>query len=186
MNPVDRLLNQYETIVHNQAVAQEQHGQMIAWLMIGAALAVVVLILQGAILSVKIATRRDVREWKQDQKDSLEIIKGWVYSAQANAKDAKSAMNEVKETTKAIVHPSREDKQIAAAVEAIPEKTADRVVEKLGGSDAIKKLLLPPLLATLAVAGTALAGGPAAAADELRRVNAERAAEWAAGLPDSR
>ena len=177
---VKRLVDQYELVVHNQAVTHERlsilSGLMIAGVLIG----LIILGVQIAILVVKIGTRREMA----DIREMLVIVKGWAYNARANVSDANATLQTVKNAAEAAVtHPTREEKQMARAVEQIPEKTADKVVEKLGGSEVIKKMLFPPLLATLAVAGTAVAAPRADAADDLRAKNAAAATAWAGQQP---
>jgi hypothetical protein len=173
-----KLIDQYELVTHNQAVTHERLT-MLLWLMgFGIFVGLVVLGVQIAILVVKIGTRREMA----DIREMLAIVKGWAYNARANVNDANATLQTVKNAAEAAVtHPTREEKQMARAVEQIPERTADKVVEKLGGSDVIKRLLFPPLLATLAVAGTAVAAPRADAADDLRAKNAAAATAWAKG-----
>ena len=175
---VKRLVDQYELVIHNQAVTHERMT-LLLWLMgFGILVGLVVLGVQIAILVVKIGTRREMAEVRE----MLVLVKGWAYNARANVNDANATLQTVKNAAEAaVIHPTREEKQMARAVEQIPERTADKVVEKLGGSDVIKRLLFPPLLATLAVAGTAAAAPRADAAEELRAANAAAATAWASG-----
>ena len=186
MNPADRLISQYEGIVHNQAVTHERLQLLIGLLITAVLLGLAMLILQVWVLNVKMVTRRELG----DMRDLLVLVKDWVYSAKSNVKDAQMTLQDVKQATATITHPTREEAQIKKAVDELPEKTseltADKVVERLGGSDAIKRLLIPPLLAVLTVTGASFAGGKVTAADELRRVNAAAAVELAAGEPGTR
>ena len=166
-------LGLYEQIIHNQAVTHERLTWLVWLLVVGILLGLIILVLQTLILSVKIATRRDIA----DMKELLVLVKDWVYSAKSHVKDAQMTLQDVKQTTSAIAHPSKEEKEIAKAVEELPERTAgltaDRVIERLSGDD-IKRLLLP-LGVMAGLAGAALAAPRAGAADELRRVNAAAA-----------
>ena len=58
----------------------------------------------------------------------LEIAKTWAELGRTGRKEAELIQEAVKDTLTG--HPSRED--IARAVDAVPERTADKVVERLG------------------------------------------------------
>lgn len=175
MNNPDRLAAVYEQIIHNQAVTHERLQVLIGLLIFGVLVGLVVLGLVIWVLTVKVATRRDIA----DMKETLSLVKDYTYSARSHSKDAQLALQDVKQATAAIAHPSREEKEIAKAVEQIPDRTADKVVERLSG-DELKKLLLP-LAAVAGLAGATFAGPRADAAEELRQRNAAAATAWAGG-----
>lgn len=171
------MTNLYESIIHNQAVTHERLQWIIGLLVSGNAFGLILVCLVVWVLNVKIATRREVA----DMKELLVLVKGWVYSAKSNVSDAQATLKDVKQATAAIVHPNAE-KHVIEAVEAVPEKTADRVIEKLAGDD-IRKLLLP--LAVLGGLTGAAFATSRADAEELRRANAATAMAWAGGTADS-
>ena len=127
------------------------------------------------VLRVKILTRRELVHVR----DLLQIAKDWAKSARAHNKDANLTLSEAKQA-------APELGKLTAAVEQNPEKTAEKVVEKLGGSDVIKRMLLPPLLAVLTLTGATFAGGRAGAAERMREDNARAAIEWAGSTNGSR
>jgi hypothetical protein len=69
-----------------------------------------------------------------DSHEILEIVKVYNEAAHTQHKDAKRVMEKVEEKTDAVVSP----KDVMQAVAAVPEATADKVVEKLKTEDSGK------------------------------------------------
>ena len=110
---VKRLVDQYELVVHNQAVTHERlsilSGLMIAGVLIG----LIILGVQIAILVVKIGTRREMA----DIREMLVIVKGWAYNARANVNDANATLQTVKNAAEAQIEHDRQEAEAKAEKE---------------------------------------------------------------------
>lgn len=136
----------------------------------GIALGVIVLVVQFVLLAVELIIRREMVGYLRASVILAESVR-------VNRKEAIIAKDDTVQRVKDAVK---------IGVEEVPEKTADltadRVVERLGGEEVLKKLMLP--LAILAgLAGPAMAATTATAAEELRDRNAAIALSWWADQP---
>ena len=98
-----------------------------------------ILVLQVVFLMIKLFLAYRERRFNREVWVLLQIVKEWASSARIQTKETQEAVKEVRQQSPVA------ERHVLAAVEAVPEATATRVIERIKeDSDPLKKGLPPP------------------------------------------
>lgn len=169
MNPVDRIIGHYESIVASQERVSGQLGFLTVLLVVGVSVGFVLLLLEAIAIITRRQYRRNmervlarIEDEGRENRIVLEIVKAWAESARSHSQDARDATKRLETAVPEIVQ--------------VPERTAEKVGEVVGKVKAVGAVALL-FLSVLPV-------GRTDAAEELRERNEAIALEWVrAGSP---